>query len=373
MLLNNIPGQISVRKALLGSINKDRLASTYLFYGLDGVGKWTMALALAALSNCETPVKDNDSNIIDACGICRNCRQIENCSFAEILFALPLPPHKNDAEAAELTVQFLDQKREEPYKIISSKRQMSIPIKSAREIKRKTGLKPPAGIKRIILFYQMDKMLPSSADSLLKLIEEPPPDTIIILTAQDYRHLQPTIQSRAQKIIFKPIGQEDIRRYLEEKYDIPSDRARLYACLAEGSIGRAIDLIDNEDESSLRQVSFLAFKSLFSKDTPSVVSTVNDLVNFRDRSATESILSRWQSFLSDILILKYGKAGSEIVNSDLKKELDGLAASLADGKNLSNIKAAIREISQSLRRNVHLRPAMISLVIKLKQYIAQSP
>ena len=305
--LNNIRGQEVAGKILLNSLNRNRLASTYLFYGGDGLGKWSMAIALAALVNCEEPVRDGDEQIVDACGKCRNCRQILNLGFPELHLAVPIPPHKKESDAVPLILEFLEQKKEEPYRIITSTRQLTIPIHLARKIKHDTAIKPPKGLKRVILFYQMERMLPSSADSLLKLIEEPPPETIIVLTAVDPDNLLPTVQSRAHKIAFKPIPEPEIADYLQTRYELSSDKSKFYARLAEGSIGRALASMEDDSESSVRQVAFLMFKALFYKDNPSAAATINEFLNINNRGEVERILSLWQSFLSDLVILRYGR------------------------------------------------------------------
>jgi DNA polymerase III subunit delta' len=150
--LNDILGQDIAKRIIRNSFNKNKLASTYLFYGSDGIGKWPAALALAALVNCEQPLTDEDGQAIDACGVCRNCRQIINLSFPELYLGVPIPPHKNEAEANELIQQYAGLKKQEPYKIITSSRQLTIPIDIARAVKRKTAIKPPENITRVILF-----------------------------------------------------------------------------------------------------------------------------------------------------------------------------------------------------------------------------
>ncbi|MCP4706562.1 MAG: hypothetical protein GY865_18340, partial [candidate division Zixibacteria bacterium] len=310
-----IIGQGTAKKILLRSYDKNRLASTYLFYGPDGVGKWAVAIALTALANCTEPVKDSDGITSDACGECINCRQILNLTFGEFYPALALPPHKSESEAIDLINEYVEQKKKEPYSIITSKRQTTIPIKIARAMKRKASIKPPPGLTRVIFFYQMEKMLASSADSLLKLIEEPPPNTIIILTAKDPDNLLSTIQSRSQKISFKPIVSNKITEYLISRYSLSEKQAVLMARLSEGSIGRAINFI-GDDESPVRQVAFLMFKALIQKDTPSAVATINDLINPRNRGETEQVLLCWQSFLADIIQIKFGKNANNIINLD---------------------------------------------------------
>lgn len=370
--LNSIYGQHIAKNILLNSLNRDRLASTYLFYGDDGLGKWLMVVALASLVNCEKPVKNESGDIVDSCGDCLNCRQIQNLGFPELHFALPIPPHKNELEAIALNLEYIEQKRKEPFKIITSTRQITIPIDVAREIKRKTAIKPPAGVKRVILFYQMERMLGASADSLLKLIEEPPPETIIVLTAKDPENLLPTIQSRAQKIRFGPIAEPEISGYLMDKYELTSEKAQFAARLSEGSIGRALSFIMDENESSMRQTSFLMFKALFQKDNSSAAAIVNEFINPNNKGETEQILSSWQSFLSDLILLKYGRDPSEILNIDLSVELENLANRISNSEDFCHILKEIKQMNISLRRNVHIRPAMTALALNLRKYIVQS-
>lgn len=369
---DKIPGQTLPKKILLNSLNSDRLASTYLFYGPDGVGKWPMALAFTSLINCEKPVKDDSGLVIDACSECHNCRQIQNYTFPEIHFAVPIPPHKNDAEAREQYQEYLEQKKKEPYRIIASNRQMTIPIESARQIKKMTAMRPPDDLKRVIIFYQMEKMLPAAADSLLKLIEEPPARTTIILTATDPDNLLPTIQSRAQKILFKPISISEIAGYLEEKYRTPADKGSFAGRLAEGSLGQALDFISDEDETSFRQTAFLMFKSLFVKDTPAAAGTIDEFINPQNRGETGKILLHWQSFLSDLILLKFGGDKSGLINSDLAAELDNLTVFISTPENFGNILDELKKINLSLRRNVHIRPAMAALVFKIRRQLNQS-
>ncbi len=370
--LNNIYGQKIVKRILLASINQGKRASTYLFYGRDGVGKWNMALAFTAVLNCENPIRDENDKISDACGQCRTCRQILNLNSPEVYFALPLPPHKNEAEAIDLTNNYLEEKRDEPYKIITAARQLTIPVNTARDIKRKTAIKPPAGVKRVVLFYQMERMLPASADSLLKLIEEPPPNTIIILTAADPDSLLPTIQSRAQKIGFKPIEITDIANYLIEKYEVAEKKAQFFARLSAGSIGQAINLATDDDEASTRQLSFIMFKGLFQKDNPSAVAIVNEYVNPNNRGELEKIIVFWQSFIGDLILLKFGGSSSEIINTDLKPEFERLNEQIGDFNDFIGISDELKNVILFLRRNVHIRPAISSCVLNLRKYLTHS-
>jgi DNA polymerase-3 subunit delta' len=371
-LLGSIHGQDIAKKIICNSFNSNRLASTYLFYGIDGLGKWSMAIAIAALVNCENPTTDDSGQVVDTCGKCPNCRQIFNLSFPEFHFAVPITPHKSETEANDLIMEYLEQKKQEPYRIISSHRQMTIPINIARAIKRKTAIKPPTGVTRVILFYQMEKMLASSADSLLKLIEEPPPETIIILTARDPEDLLPTIQSRAHKIAFKPIAVSEIADYLLEKTKISEQKATFFAGLSGGSIGRALNFIEEDDKSSLRGTSFLIFKEIFYRDNPSAVAIVDEFINPNNRGEIELILSFWQSFLADIILTKFGKDSFALVNVDFKDELESLSARILNTEDFGRVLENIKKTLRSIKRNVHIRPAMAGFILDMRKCLRQS-
>lgn len=331
-----------------------------------------MAMALAALVNCENPVRGDDGTVLDACGVCFNCRQILNHTFPDMHFGLPIPPHKNDVEAMEHSQEYRNRKKAEPYEIITSTRQLTVPISFAREIKRRTAIKPDAGVTRVILFYQMERMLPGSADSLLKLIEEPPPETIIILTARDPENLLPTIQSRAQKIRFRPLTDAMIIEYLKAKYDVDEQKGRFFARLAQGSLGRAISLLNDEEQSALRQVSFLMLKELCLNDTPSAMGTLHEFINPNNRGQVEEILSHWQTFFGDLIILKHGRTTESIINIDLTSELEPLTGVFADPDTVGAVVGDLKRLSLSLRRNVHIRPALASFAIRFHRYLRQS-
>jgi DNA polymerase-3 subunit delta' len=368
----SVCNQDIAKRIVLNAYNRSRLATTYLFYGDEGTGKWCMAIALAALINCERPVQEQAGGVIDACGECRNCRQVANLIFPELHLVFPLPPHRSESEAIDLGLEFIENKRQEPYKMVTSSRQATIPINMVRQIRKKTSIKPSENAKRVVLFYQMERMLPASADSLLKLIEEPPPETIIILTANDPDNLPATVVSRSQKVQFRSIHSDEIISFLKRKYDLAHDRAETAARLSGGSIGRAIYSIENDHEQSLRQVAFLMFRGLFVKDNPSAVATVNEFLDPNDRGEVERILYLWQSFLSDIIHIKYGRELSELANADLAPEMERIAIRIIGDRGFSSILDELGRLLISLRRNIHIRPAMTALALSIRKHVAQS-
>lgn len=353
------------------SFENQRTASTYLFHGPEGTGRWGLAISYAALLNCEKPVK-NENEILLPCGECLNCRKIFNLSFEGLYFALPLAPHKDLEEAAELTTKLLEEKRNEPFKILSSVTTANIPIDLAREIKRSLSLKSDPGLTRVVIFYEMEKMRRESADSLLKLIEEPPKNTVIIMISRRQEALLSTIQSRAQKIKLSRVPLEAGEKYLLDKYGIKETQARLLMRLGDSSLGRAIELTNDseETESSNRAVGFLLFKSLFDDASYATVAHINDMIDTRDRGGADTLLALWESLIRDCV--NYSVLGDEtkLINLDFVPDIKRFSNRIAGGQAASQMADGIKNTLEGLRRYVHIQGAVTALALKLKSHIS---
>lgn len=353
---------------LLGrSFKAKRIASTYLLCGREGVGHWPLAIHLAALLNCGEP-RTTESDLVEPCGSCVNCRNIFGLNFPGLHLIVPIPTHKNLNEAIDLTNEFLEQKRQEPYRLLTSAANLSIPILLAREVKTMLSRKGTAGMTRVVLFYQMEKMLPASADALLKLIEEPPSDTVMILTAERPESLLPTIQSRSQKIKLDRVPELPGAAYLQEKYQASETRARLLMRLSEGVLGQAIEMVsgDEDEEMSRRAVGFLLFKSLFVDRSPETVRHLVELMDRSGKSEAEELLRLWQSLVRDCAYYAVSGSESEFVNVDFATDLRSFARSFDNPRLASAMTERIKITLADLRRNVHIQSALVALSLKLK-------
>ncbi len=354
---------------LVTSYQSGRVAGTYLFHGREGVGRWALAISLAALLNCEKLNRnDAEKSPLLPCGDCRTCRNVFSLNFEGLYFALPIPPHRSSDEAIELTAEVLNLKRAEPLKILTPAANTNIPIAVARDIKRQLSRKASTGMIRLVLFYQMEKMMPASADALLKLIEEPPDRTVIVLTAQRPESLPPTIQSRARRVRLNRVPQQAIECYLTEKYRLSGEKAALQARLCDGSLGSAIEMAETSDEedASHRAVGFLLFKSLLCDSSPEVVSHMADFLAPRDNGQAEKLLVLWQSLTRDCTNYAISGSDEEVINVDFLSEIRKLAGSFGGGelsfRMVENIKIALAD----LRRNVHIHGALAALALRVK-------
>lgn len=355
---------------LARSFENKRTASTYLFHGPAGSGRWALAVSFAALLNCERPKK---SEYLNPCGECLNCRKIFNLSFEGLFFALPLSPHKNLEEAAELTTKIIESKKVEPLRVLSSESSTNISIEMAREIKRRLSMRGDAGTTRVVVFYEMEKMREGSADALLKLIEEPPKDTVLIMISRRAETLLPTIQSRAQKIRLGRVAAEVGEKYLIEKYALKEAQARLLMKLSDNLPGRAIELNKTEDDdsdASERATGFLLFKSLFDDPAYATVARIIDLVDARNRSGADELIKLWESLLRDCVNYSVLGDDDKLVNPDFARDIKRISGRIQGSQAASRMSDDIKYTLEGLRRNVHIQGAVSALALKLKSHLA---
>lgn len=209
-------GQSQAEKFLARSLATDRLAHAYLFRGPEGVGKQLFARKLAAAVNC----KQNKG--IVACGVCGSCKKMAAGSHPDFLHVIP--------------------------------EKGAIKIAQVRELIKQLSFAPYEAQTRLVLVEDVHTMRQEAANSLLKTLEEPPANNVLILTADTAGTVLQTIISRCQIIPFYSLTAEDTKRILmQQESEMDSDTAALLARLSEGSPGKGIlfyqkDLVPLRDE-----------------------------------------------------------------------------------------------------------------------------
>ncbi len=263
MQFKNIIGQKQVINRLLSSYRENRVAHTQLFLGSEGTGAFALALAFAQYINCEQKQEG------DSCGICPSCIKFEKFSHPDLHFFFPTTTNdkvKKDPKS-EL---FLDEFREylgksETYitqqgwyeHLKVGNKQGSIFVRDASDIIAKVSLKPYEAPYKIFIIWLAEKLNESTSNKLLKTFEEPPENTIIILTAERYELLLPTVRSRAQLIKVPKINVEDLEKALKDRLQLDDDQAQEIALLSSGNWNLARDLAENSEDV---QANFVAFR-----------------------------------------------------------------------------------------------------------------
>src|SRR4029079_3582892 len=218
-MFDELTGNSRVTAALKRMLVADRLPGAMLFTGEEGIGKKRFALEVARALNCRTP-KDHE-----ACGVCSSCVRIVKLNY----------PQRDDAD--EWT-QIIWTDHPDVGLVVAPKRVLR--VEQMRQIEKEANFRPFEGKARVFLIDEADKLNDNSANALLKVLEEPPRTSFLILITARPAMLLPTILSRCQVIRFSPLKPAEIEKYLLTNKLADAATARLRARSAAGSIGRAL-------------------------------------------------------------------------------------------------------------------------------------
>ena len=250
MLFKEIPGNKIVKKELINSVTKNRIAHAQLFLGKSGNAKLALAIAFAQFLNCE------ERGETDSCNSCHSCLMYNSLSHPDLHLVFPVL--KINKIKNPVSDNFISQWREivsdNPYLSLTDwykyfdaeNKQGAIYKHEAQQLQKKVALKNYESAYRVILIWMPEKMNLTCANKLLKLIEEPPKGTFFLMASEDFEKLLPTITSRMQIVKTKPFSTEEIISFLETQKGIIKEKALTIAAIANGNINKAINLSQNE-------------------------------------------------------------------------------------------------------------------------------
>ncbi|MDQ3136625.1 MAG: DNA polymerase III subunit [Gemmatimonadota bacterium] len=245
MPLLPLSGHLTTRARLAQGLRSGRLPQVLLISGPRGVGKQRLALWLGQLGVCE----QRDA---EPCGRCRPCRLVAGLAYADLHWFVPIPrpkaadPDKAIEEAAQALAETMAERRSAP--LYGPPDGMSShSMASVRLLHQRASLTAVEGGRRIFILGDAERLVPQessqeAANALLKLLEEPPPGSLFILTTVDPRRLLPTIRSRAVPVRVNRLTDDDVREFLRAHFTPALAPAALEerVALAAGSIGDAL-------------------------------------------------------------------------------------------------------------------------------------
>jgi DNA polymerase-3 subunit delta' len=251
MSFAKVIGQFPVRQSLIEMVQSNRLSHALLFLGREGSGALPMALAFAQYIVCENPGGD------DACGVCPSCSKASRLIHPDIHYSYPVIPKKTGDKpvSSDYYPEWREFIGQYPYGnafdwlqfIGAENKQGNITAQECNDINHKLSLKSfESGYKILILW--MPEYLGNEGNKLLKLIEEPPPDTLFILVAENESLILPTILSRTQLVKVPLPEAEDLTRALIDRSGLGEEQARQITVLCEGNYHEALQLIRHADE-----------------------------------------------------------------------------------------------------------------------------
>ncbi len=249
MYFRDVIGLNDVKKHLIETVQNGFVPHARIFYGREGVGKLPLAIAYARYLNCSNRGDD------DACGKCPSCQKIDKFAHPDLHFVFPVVKSKICDEYLSEWRAFLSTNKyfnlNDWLSFINAENaQGLIYSKESEEIIRKLSLKVYEAKYKTMIIWLPEKMHESCANKLLKLIEEPPANTIFILVVENLEEVIPTIRSRCQPLNIRAIGREEMVDAIQHHYGIEESDAKTIAHISNGSFTNAIKIIQSENDQS---------------------------------------------------------------------------------------------------------------------------
>jgi DNA polymerase-3 subunit delta' len=300
-------GLEDLRRRLADSASARRLPQSILLTGPPGSGKQRLGQWIGALLLCEAADRDRP------CGSCRSCRLAAELQHPDIHWFFPLPapkrasgPEKRRELLEEARASALAARRENPLLGPEESGSAAIYLQIVDEIRERASRRPAMSRGAVFVVGDADRMVPQAsspeaANAFLKLLEEPPSDTVFVLTSSRPGLLLPTIRSRVLAVRVPPLEAEDVGRFLEQEAGIEPSRALELARRAEGRIGRALRLAEADEE--LRAPALRMVRSALSPDRSDRWAVAAALAPSGGRGQFAELLDALESVLRDCITL----------------------------------------------------------------------
>ena len=250
MFFRDIVGHSELKRRLIEMVDSGRIPHAQLYAGAEGVGKLALALAVAQYICCEHREGG------ESCGRCPSCVQFAKLSHPDLHFVFPMATRDGVKVCADMVDTFRSAVLRNPYISLeewmneaSDGKTVQIYAAEGEEIIRKLTFKPYQGQYKVMLVWIPEKMHEACANKVLKILEEPSPDTVFMLVSDRPDDVLGTIYSRCQRIAVPPIEAKDMEAVLREKFSVDEEEVAYLVKNAMGSWGRMLGLMKETEEA----------------------------------------------------------------------------------------------------------------------------
>jgi DNA polymerase-3 subunit delta' len=321
-----VVGQDKILALLDYSLKTNAIAHAYLLVGPRHVGKGTLAFNLAQALNCDGPELP--------CGQCRSCQRIL------------------EGKHADVTPIGLDSRTE-------------IGIDDIRGLQRLANLPPYEGKCKVFIIDEAEYLSTEAANSLLKILEEPPQRVVWLLLAAEEGHLLPTIISRCQRLELKPVLSEQVQEILINSYNVDDDKAKLLTQLCHGRLGWALSALANGAILEQRSQRIAKLVTLLTVNLGQRFAYAQELASQFSQNwrAGAEIIEIWLDWWRDLMLIK-GGCQEAIINVDYERILEEQARALTLSE-IEGFLARLCLLQEEISKNVNPRLALEWLMLNL--------
>ena len=322
MGFSEIVGHPKQLETLRLTLAHGRLHHAYLFVGAAGVGKKTIGLSLAKAIHCSVATGD-------FCDKCADCARIQDGNHPDVRFIEPLAGKKE------------------------------ISIQQIRELEKELNLRSFSGNKKIVILDPATLMNLPAQNALLKTLEEPPKDSLLVLIAPNAGGLLPTLRSRCLRISFAPLTRDQVAAFLVSQKKVLVEEAELLAAMSMGSL-EAVAAVDPQELLARRHRWIGLLLRVASGDYRTAAETAEALADNKEESLR--FLQWAESWYRDLLVYTVTQNRQEVVNVDMLPQIQQVSAAVG----LEHVLARIAETKGALsaiHRNLNRRMVLENLLL----------
>lgn len=370
MKFSEIIGQDETKQLLLRAVQSNHLAHALLFDGPVGSANLTLALALAQYVNCE------DKQAADSCGRCASCIKTQKLVHPDLHMVFPVA---NLAKGKTSEAYLTDWRKfllEQPYRTLpdwletvgADNKQGNISAEEARNILQKLSLKAYEGAYKIMLIWLPELMNVSSANALLKVLEEPPAQTLFLLVTNQPDKLLITILSRTQRIAVNAFTDEEAATYLRQQLNLDETTARRNAYLADGNLAEALQLSSQNANASEQHAWFADWmRTCYKQDLITLVKQADQFDGF-SKEKQKGLLDYSIRMYRDLFLWQQG-AGELLRLPDDEMAFVKNFVKVLTIHHIERIVADLNEAAYHLERNARAKMIMLDMSLTFSRLI----
>lgn len=369
MFFREVIGQDRIKARLIESVKANRVSHAQLFVGRNGTGTLPLALAYAQYVNCHNPSPE------DACGVCDSCRKMQHLEHPDLHFSYPFISKKSGGKTVSLDY-FAEWKKallENPYLdypdwmdiLEAENKQGNITAEECRDIIRKLALKPMYEGYKILIMW-LPEYLGKEGNMLLKILEEPPENTLFLLVAENEDMILPTILSRTQTLRVPKIQDEILQQALTERLGIDSEEAGRIANLSEGNYNTALALY-REGENNYTEEFVSWMRACFKPDMAAILAWVEKMAGTGRENQKNFLSYSIRMFRESLLINQEAGRIGHLLDSE-KDFISRFAAQIGPG-NIFELNEAFSRAHYHIERNAHPKILFFNLSLQVNELL----
>jgi len=367
MLFKEINGLEEVKDRLINAVKNGKVAHAQMFLGKPGSPNLPLALAFATYLNCENKGES------DACGVCASCTKIQKYVHPDLHFVYPVSSTKNVSGKEVVSTSFLKEWRQflisSPYGDINAwanhyggeDKQGNISKEESRQIIKNLSLKSFEGSYKIMIIWLPEYMHPSAANGILKILEEPPEDTVFLLVSSNADRLLTTILSRTQIVTIPKLSDDSVKSMLIKHHQVEEAKAGQLAHLADGDYNAAVKLLQSVSDDSQELFSSW-MRDCFKKDFTNMVLK-SDQFHAMNKTAQKSLLQYGVNILRESLIASH--AGDLVRVSGEEAKFVENFSKVMDVDKVEKISKLINTAHYHLERNAAPKITFLDLSLNI--------